>query len=332
MNTQAYSTQVLATTAATLLNELPGWKDVRVMSQPGDTDGEQRLTAQVSGIERVFRLSSKPAPPDGTDALPHILVGAEFKPSLRQSLRKQGWNYLDTAGNLFLDLPGLHVFRETGNTPLLSEERKRPAGETFNPTTTRVGLQLLLAPDLIEAPLRRIAQLSGISLRSAKLALDAFKADGLIEETGRRGLSWTDRPRFFQRWTDGYQRRLLPKLELGRFRPVTPLPHGLPETETGISCWGGDQAARLLTQSIQAEESILYVYDKIGPVLARNRLRLDPDGPIVLRKAVWSESQESVPGIAPLFVVHADLISSRDPRSLETAERLFQTSILELLA
>jgi hypothetical protein len=321
-----------------ILGNLPGWTNIAVAEDGHDL----RVSAQVGGKPASFRIQMKASASkldhqqeDGGGSkhkrLPIVLASSYLRPKVRQSLREAQQNYLDTAGNIYLDLPGLYLFRESNDLPLVDDAPKRRSGETFNPTATRVGLHLLLDADLVNAPFRELAAKTGVSLRSVNLAMDAFKADGHVVGSRKAGWRLVQRESFFQRWVEGFNRRLRPKLELGKYSPTSTQTGDTLEVGEGVACWGGDKGATALGMGIHSMESLVYVYGKPAAVIAKNRLRLDPNGTIELLASAWDQSQESKAMVAPVFVVYADLMHAGDPRCEEIAARLFKDVIQDKL-
>jgi hypothetical protein len=315
-----------------ILERLPGWSAVVVKRLSDQTD--LLVSAEVENVRIEFGVdvrsgawrpdSPGPKPKIQLDRKPWpvVLATACWRPKVARSLREANQNYLDTAGNIFLRLPGLYVFRETSDPPLVDIGRDRSIGETFAPTTTRVGLQLLLEPELVNASYRELARRSGISLRSVQLAMEAFKADGFVEDARKKQLRLVSRTKFFTKWVEGYNRRLRPKLRLGRYRMSDP--EGELVLDEHKACWGGEQASMLIGNGVHSVERLVHVYGTATPIIAKNKLRLDPDGSIELMTAVWDPNQEAKAGIAPLFVVYADLVNTRDPRCEEVANRMWE--------
>ncbi len=258
-----------------------------------------------------------------------LVLGMAWIPAQRaRALRDSGINYLDTAGNAFLNLPGLQVYRETNDQPAVDPVRKRPPGGAFNASAVRVGLQLLMDPPLVGSSLRTIAALAGVSAPSAKFALDAFKADGYVVEIGKMGRKLVEREAFLRKWAESFNLNYRPKCALGTY-------------STGIdvmvldglhACWGGELGADRLTNNLKAIEHVLYSYSrKVGPLVAKNRLRPDSKGTVELVEACWDERQQEPQGTAPAFVVFADLLNTRDPRCIEVAEQICETILKERL-
>ena len=319
------------------LGGFPGWTDLAVQEE--DVGADARIRAKVGGVDVEFLLEVKGASLD-PKALQKLrkqlkkrnmpmVLGMAWIPAQRgRTLRESGINYLDTAGNAFLDLPGLQVYRETNDQPAVDPVRKRPPGGAFNASAVRVGLQLLMDPPLVGSNLRAIAALAGVSAPSAKFALDAFKADGYVVEIGRKGRELVEREAFLRKWAHSYNLNYRPKYALGTYST---------EIDAMVldgfqACWGGEPAADLLTGNLKPAATVVYSHSgKIGPLVAGNRLRPDSRGVVHLVAACWETRQQEPQGTAPAFVVFADLLDTRDPRCIEVAEGIFDTLLKQRL-
>lgn len=326
----------IADTLRGILEQLPGWSDVLLRE---DDRIDYRVKAKVRGKSVEFLLELKHGAWSGGEAeealarsrrlnLPVVLGTAAISAKHALALRELGMGYLDTAGNAFLDLPGLHVFRETRARPQVEVRPRRPVGRVFNASAVRVGLQLLLDPALVGSNLRNMSAVAGVSVASAKFALDAFKADDYVIEMGRSGRRLVEPEGFFRKWVESYNQSYRPHRIIGRYSTER---QNL-SLEGFEACWGGELGVDLIMDAIRPAERFVYSYaTKVGPLVVKNRLRPDPDGDVVLLEACWSRSQEEPQGTAPAFVLYADLLDTRDPRCAEVAERLFETILRERL-
>ncbi len=314
-----------------VLTELPGWSDVQFEES---NDADYRVQAKVRGKRIQFRLEVKSGTwrPEALDRIqnqslnsnePIVIATGWIPPKLAKSLREEkGLNYLDTAGNAYLDFPGLQVFRETNGLPAVDPVRKRPPGGAFNASAVRVGLQFLLDPLLVGSNLRAIGALAGVSAPSAKFALDTFKVGGYVIEISKKVRRLVEREAFLRKWAESYNRNYRPKYAMGRYSAGSEAM----VLDGFDACWGGEPAADYLTHNLKPVGKVVYCYSrKIGPLVAKNRLRPDPQGTVELVNACWEIREQEPQGTAPAFVVFADLLDTRDPRCIEVAEQIFET-------
>lgn len=319
------------------LEGFPGWSNLSVLEDGNGADARIRAKVGGLGVEFLLEVKAGSLQPRALQELQMkmehhnepLVLGMAWIPAQRaRTLRENGINYLDTAGNAFLNLPGLQVFRETNDQPAVDPVRKRPPGNAFNASAVRVGLQLLLDPQLVGSNLRAIAALAGVSAPSAMFAMDAFKTDGYVIEAGSRKRRLMEPEAFLRKWAESYNLRYRPKHALGKYS----MGSGEIVLDGFDACWGGELGADRLTNNLKPIEHVLYSYSrKVGPLVAKNRLRPDSRGTFELVEACWGKRQQEPQGTAPAFVVFADLLNTRDPRCIEVAEQIYETILKERL-
>lgn len=132
----------------------------------------------------------------------------------REALRKGDVDYVDLVGNVHLERRGFLVHVEG--------KRGRPRAE---PQTDRVfkraGLQviyvLLIRPDAVTWPYRRLAEAAGVALRTANYVVEGLRAGGLVAGRGKRRQLVEPRD-LMARWVNAYELELRPKLVKGTYR------------------------------------------------------------------------------------------------------------------
>lgn len=257
---------------------------------------------------------------------PDLIITTYLSPFLAEHCRDIGLQFIDTAGNAYLETAGLYVYVSGGrpDTTLLPAR----ARGTGNPTALRMIFALLNRPSLLQATYREIAQASDIALGSVGGVFRELAARGLLLEeptTKRRRLTAPDR--LLDEWVANYPSILRPRLQVGRYEAPDPdWWRAASEMVSGNAYWSGDVAAEKMTGFLQAETQTMYVdVEHKGSILKhlmhKYRLRPQPDGAIEILDAFWPASMANAEpaGIAPAVVVYADLMASLDSRSLEAA-------------
>lgn len=110
-----------------------------------------------------------------------LLITTYLTPALAGQCREMGLQFIDTAGNAYLDAAGMFVF-VCGQTPPGSLVRP-PMRTTGNPSSQRMVFALLCRPALLQATYREIAHLSGIALGSVGAVFNGLAARGWLLET-----------------------------------------------------------------------------------------------------------------------------------------------------
>lgn len=247
-----------------------------------------------------------------------LLVTDHVTPPLADALRAQGVEFIDAAGNAFLNRPPLLVFVK-GQRPTeegLAFER----GRAFQATGLQVLFALLARPELVNRPYREIAAAAGVAHGTVGWVMAELPGLGnLAEVGGRRRLINGDR--LLDRWTEAYARTLRPRLLLGRFRGDMGALHArTPEWPRDLLI-GGELAAARLTRHLRPGTATFYAQAIDPKTLLKLVLNADTEGNVEFRRRFWGFPGEE-PQLAPTLLVYADLLAIGDARCLETAQLL----------
>ncbi len=255
-----------------------------------------------------------------------LLVTDHVTPPLADALRAQGVEFIDAAGNAFLNQPPLLVFvkgqRPAGQGPALER------GRAFQATSLQVLFALLARPELVARPYREIAAAAGVAHGTVGWVMAELPGLGYLAKVGgRRRL--INGERLLDRWTEAYARTLRPRLLLGRFRgDMGALHNRTPRWPEGLLV-GGELAAARLTRHLRPGTATFYVQAIDPKTLLKLVLKADADGNVEFRRRFWGFPGEE-PQLAPTLLVYADLVAIGDARCLETAQ-LFRGQLLTRL-
>lgn len=247
-----------------------------------------------------------------------LLVADHVTPPLADALRNEGVEFIDVAGNAFLNQPPLLVFVK-GQRPPARHAAAEP-GRAFQPTGLQVLFALLARPKLVARPYREIAVNAGVAHGSVGFVMAELPALGYIAEIGgmRRLINGE---RLLGQWSEAYARTLRPRLLLGRFRGAL---EGIAARTGG---WrkdvvlGGELAAARLTRHLRAETATFHTRAVDPKVIVGLTLRADTEGNVDFRRRFWNFPGDE-PGLAPTLLIYADLLGIGDARCLETAQLL----------
>lgn len=247
-----------------------------------------------------------------------LLVADHVTPPLADALRAQDVEFIDTAGNAFLNQPPLLVFvkgqRPVGQGPI--PER----GRAFQATGLQVLFALLARPGLVARPYREIAAAAGVAHGTVGWVMAELPGLGYLAKVGgRRRL--IDGERLLDRWTEAYARTLRPKLLLGRYRGDMAALHARRDQWPGGLLIGGELAAARLTRHLRPGTATFYALAIDSKVLLKLVLKADAEGNIDFRRRFWDFPGENA-HLTPALLVYADLLAIGDARCLETAQLL----------
>jgi len=250
---------------------------------------------------------------------PALLVTEYVNPRMAERLREQGVQFIDKAGNAWLDAPPLLVWVR-GQRPPDTPKAGDTLGRAFQPTGLRVLFALLCKPEIVDWPYRDIAKLAGVAHGTVGWVMPELPRLGYVGTLkGRRRL--LNGPRLLQQWVEAYARTLRPKLVLDRWQAdnldwtgkVDPTPYGL--------LLGGEPAARRLTRHLRPGTATFYGAKPNRQLLIDQRLRPDPAGNVEILRQFWTFDGETA-GQVPNLLVYADLLAIGDARCLETAKEM----------
>ena len=258
--------------------------------------------------------------------MPTLLMADYVSLPLAEKLREQGQAFVDVAGNAFIQRPDLLIW-VVGRKQLTS-----PAPAAAGRADTPVGLKILFAllcePALANATHREIAARAGVALGSVPAALQDLQAQGHLAVLGKQRRLQTSR-RLLDAWAQAYARRLRPKTLKGLY--TTPLfddweQWGLVPSD---GLWGGESAARLLTQYLRPGILTIYTHRLPPLLMAKQRMSKAPDGSaervVEWREPFWCDlPADSRPDVVPPLLVYADLLATGESRCMETANLLYE--------
>ena len=263
-----------------------------------------------------------------------VLVTRSLSATMANQCRLLNIQFLDAAGNCYLNQPGLFVFISGQKEPAPSDA---VTIRGLTPAALRLMFAVFTKPSLLSTNVRRIAEVAIISHGAAGTALRILENIGLVAKNTEGQRMLVAPGRWLDAWTEGYLGRLRPKLTT--YRMSSPIPIGAildrlsPEMDKIMM--GGEAASAHARLGLKPGALTLYIDMKqpnIMHQLAQElQLRRDPNGKVELVEIFWNTRElVSLPNV-PDALIYADLIGSGDERNLEIGARL-KTRIVEDVA
>lgn len=260
---------------------------------------------------------------------PGFLFADHITRPMAERLRDLGIPFVDMAGNAWLEMPPV-ALRVEGRKP---GERTGvpPRNRAFQPTGLKVLFALLCRPELFKAPLRDIAEVTGVAHGTVGWVMYGLRERGYLLERGKgRGRRRIPRDllRLLDDWAAEYARNLRPALLLGRYAPGANARTDWwrqPEIQNQGVLLGGEPAAAQLTQYLQPGTITLYAEQVPGRLVAEQRLERHERGTIEFRRRFWPFDHEwEWPELVPPALIYADLLATDEPRCVETARMIHE--------
>lgn len=150
---------------------------------------------------------------DVTQSKDKLLICDYVTEAMGAQLREAGINYLDKAGNAFLDIAPIFVFiqgkAQVETSQVLTNQR------LFNETGLKVMLALLANENLLNASYRKVADHANVSMGTIGWVLRELRDMAYIEKR-HNGHSWLNRAALARKWAEAYP-QLKAKYRKGTF-------------------------------------------------------------------------------------------------------------------
>jgi hypothetical protein len=260
-------------------------------------------------------------------AKPRLMIAAPYVTTqAAQRCREMELYFADTAGNVFLQGEGLHLY-VTGRRKT-AEFEAGEEGKTTNPAGLKLVFTLLCKPDLLDGTFREIAAAARVALGTVGPVMKELETRGHlapVAESARARRKFLDAPRLVQEWVAVYPTVLRPKLHRRRFRaPQTGWTKGL-DLRAYHALWGGEVAANRLLHYLEPQTATIYAQDTAKALIAEQRLRADATGDAEILDVFWNAEQvPAMDDVVPPLLAYADLTRTTDGRNLEAAKMIYE--------
>lgn len=301
---------------------------VELQAELGNYVFYAEVKARITGADTLLpllRLMDRPEE--------FLIITRQLNAEMADQLRKNGIQFIDEAGNAFMNRPPFYLFIKGNKTP----DAGRPAvtGRVFKQTGLRVLYAFLCNPGMENETYRVIAGKTGVALGMVDWVMRELRELGFLAETGagrKKDVRLVHKAKLLERWIPAYTEQLRPKLFLGRFRGADQWWENADLGQTH-GLWGGEVAAARMTDYLKPEDVVIYLANETpNEILARFRLKKDPQGNVEFYSCFWKPEAVVANGsmVHPLLV-YADLVATGNQRNLETARMIYERHIVQLV-
>ena len=297
---------------------------LRIVMQGKEIRYYAEIKANVTKADKLLAMMRK-----GEFDHPILLVAKYINTQLADELKQNGTEFIDTAGNAFINQPPLYIFVK-GNKPDIV--KTPPPKRTFKPAGLKVIYAFLCNPGLENKTYREIAAQTGVALGTVDWIIKELKELRFLLDMGKRGQKLIQKENLLQRWVTAYPEQLRPKLTLGRFRGE----YGWWQQKTldpFKAQWGGEVAAAKLTQYLQPQIITIYAApQELDKLLIKNRLKRDQIGDVEILKRFWKPAEIwKYEDLVHPILIYADLLATGNERNIETAKMIYDQHIVQLI-
>ncbi|MGW5436348.1 type IV toxin-antitoxin system AbiEi family antitoxin [Nocardia asteroides] len=254
--------------------------------------------------------------PDDSHRL--LVTGPQISNRTAAAFRDAQIDYIDDAGNAHLDFGPVLVDVRGRHSPRSDMSQRPSDANLFSTRRMQVLFAVLAWPDLVDRPVRMIADTAGTSVGIAQSTLELLKSSDYV-----MGRSLHRREELIDLWSVAYRGSLLPKIReltfAGDFERWS-LPPGYQVS--------GESAI----ETIRQPQTLTIYVRNFDPIEAiQNGWRKSTEPTIEIRRKFWSEPPWAeapdefgafTESAAPPLLVYADLLASGEPRQVEVAHAL----------
>jgi hypothetical protein len=323
---------------------LPQKAVVDIVEQPGKgkRDADCLLHLMIDGQERLYLIEIRTILTKADMGLlliqrenlqyPILLLAEYIPPGKGEWLREEKMQFIDAAGNAYIDFPPLFIYIQGRKKPI--NTAKKTIGRAFHAKGLKVIYAFLCNPVLVLEPYRYIADTAGVALGTVGWLMKELKELGYLLDMGRNGCRLIRKEELLNRWVTAYPDRLKPKLLVGFYVGDTGWWQGrILDPELGL--WGGEVAAARLTENLKPQVITVYTTPmKHNRILLECRLRKAPDGDIEVYEKFWETREpynEQHADLVHPILIYADLVATGNQRNIEIAKRIYEQHIVRLV-
>lgn len=265
---------------------------------------------------------------------PALLVTDYVTPPMADIIREAGFEFLDAAGNAYLNRPGILLFH-TGFKPQTKAAAFKP-NQLFTNTALKILFALICKPELAAATQRELAQAANVALGAAPAVLAHMRGEGLLLGATAQKRRFRLTKRALDDWALGYARTLRPKTLLGVY-DATGFDQWKEWKLDAHTRWGGEPAANLLVQYLKPGVLTLYTPKLPAKLMAAQRMtraRFPLEERVVeIRQPFWGKAIDAAAeaNTVPPALVYADLLATGDARCIETAQLVYEKYLDRLI-
>jgi hypothetical protein len=255
-------------------------------------------------------------------AYPLLIVAKYVNPQMAEQLRADNVEFIDAAGNAFLNQPPLYVFIK-GNRPA-ELPRNGHAKRVFKAAGLRLIFTLLCNPGLENRTFREMAAAAGVALGTVDWIIRELKELGFLMHMGKEGYRLNRKDLLLQRWVAAYPEQLRPRQMIGRYRGERDW-WRVKDLDPLKAQWGGEVAAARMTDYLNPQHLTIYTTaQELNPLLLENRLRKDAAGDVEILERFWIPFEKR-PEEALVHPI------TGNQRNIETARMIYEQHLLRLV-
>jgi len=255
-----------------------------------------------------------------------LFVGEYIAKDVADSLIENKINYLDVAGNCYINTKDLKIIIEGKKQ---QKHKNISQARVFQEAGLKLLLLLIEDRDAMEYSYRVLAEKSNIALGSVSQVMKELEESNYILKTNNTRII-KNRADLIERWVVAYNEILKPRLFRKKYKAINLdyLRETVNEIRYNSVVFGGEPAAEKMTNYLKPLDYIIYTNVDLNEIGRDLRLVPDNMGNVAIYNTCWNESLNNKnQNIAPALVVYADLMGTNNSRNIETAKMILENEL-----
>ncbi len=291
-----------------------------------DKEFDLKFTAEVVPIVNKTNLGIIKNRLDRLDNVP-LLITLPANNETIELLKNLNVNFIDAAGNAYIRVPPLYINIKGQK---ITTENNFTANNTgiFQTAGLLIIFTLLCNPRLERNTFREIADMANVAVGTVHVTMKQLEKHGflIIDEFQNKKL--VNKKKLLKDWVLGYPAKIKPKYFAGKYQIDNPEIIKTIDLKYFGALLGGETAAAQLTNYLRPFIHMLYLEDKLGEFILRNRLKKNLNGNIEIVKKFWNFTDDNeINNLVPAILIYTDLMTTGDPRNIETANIIYEKEI-----
>lgn len=259
---------------------------------------------------------------------PTLIIAKYITSEVALELRENGINYLDVAGNCFIKYRDLILYI-VGQK--VHKKEKTNQAKAFQEAGIKIIFNLLNNPDNIQLSYRELAELADVSIGSVSNVMKELEQQTFVLKTNTKRIL-KNKEKLLERWVVAYQDVLRPRLmkKQMRFVKLDAIQNWKElylNNNGGITLWGGEPAAAILTNHLVPEKYSIYTTQNWQNIGQDMGLVPDVNGKVEILQVFWKHNNLTNVITTPPLLIYADLIGSGYSRNVETAKIILENEL-----
>lgn len=274
-----------------------------------------------------------------------VLITDYINPNQARWLKEYKVPFIDLAGNAYINIPPIYIDIQgkKPETPPAEITLAKQLGKAFQPKGMKVVFMLLVHPELVNEPMRTIADAAEVALGTVKQVIDDLIYQGFVVQKDTRNkknaVKVISNPKeLLDKWLDAYPTTVETKLNKEVYTTDNIELLRTLDFNNMDALWGGEYAVEQCDNYLNAKDYLLYVQpEQKKQILKTARLRKAKTNEI-LNKTTTRVTLVEPPlgtekikgkhcGTAHPYLIYANLLASLDPRNIDAARKFYENHI-----